>query len=197
MLCLAGPLQWVGQLDALSVAKLQFAATTVLAFGSLSIAAVASLFAYRNYFGWKPLIYVAAREGCAGEYDAWIGASFEIWNRRKYPVLLHRVGLRYHGVSLAAVSTEGFDTAGGSSEFTWKVLKGQIECDPDLALEPNERRRFAAFGSVDLSGGPVAFDHAMVQAIYYDPRTTKFELIRADTKHEEHTWSQMQKRWES
>jgi hypothetical protein len=58
------------------------------------VAIVAAIIAYRNNFGWKPLCLVKERNFMARGVEktaTHIRLSFELWNRRKYPIAIRMI----------------------------------------------------------------------------------------------------------
>jgi hypothetical protein len=63
---------------------LQWIAPTAPAVASVIVAVVALAFNYRQNRGWKPVILVLQ----CGFDQPFASIEFEVWNRRKYPVVI-------------------------------------------------------------------------------------------------------------
>jgi hypothetical protein len=74
---------------------MQWIASTALTVASTIVAIVAATFSYRQNYGWKPVVLVLAH---GFDNNAWI--DFELWNRRKYPVVVHGVEIKFGNLSL-------------------------------------------------------------------------------------------------
>jgi hypothetical protein len=75
----------------------QLIAYVMLTLASVVVASVSALFAYRNNFGWKPLVLVVGQGLIyyGGSLQAGATVTFEIWNRRKYPISVRSVSVRF------------------------------------------------------------------------------------------------------
>jgi len=156
----------------------QFVASIALTVASLTVAVVSLLFAYRNNFGWKPLLLVTGHgvQNIGGDrevYEATV--SLEFWNRRKYPLVL-----RYMKVELSALPLVYKPTKEG-----WHVHAGNSVMNTDThILEPTSHMQFKAeapFGKRSLDG---LVDDLTITLIYYDPRLNTSVTITA-----KHHWS--------
>src|ERR1700741_2491930 len=74
---------------------MQWIASTALTLASVTVAVVAATFNYRQNRGWKPAILVLSQ---GFDIVAWI--DFEVWNRRKYPIVVHGVVIKFGNVKL-------------------------------------------------------------------------------------------------
>jgi hypothetical protein len=98
---------------------LQIATNATLTLVAITIAAISLIVAYRNNFGWKPIVIVG-RSGYRGTYrvddDGKLRAiegqpryraklGLEVWNRRKYPIVVRKMVIVVQDLEL--IQTEG------------------------------------------------------------------------------------------
>src|SRR5262249_22871031 len=112
---------------------MQWVASTALTLASITVATVAAIFSYRQNYGWKPILLVLTHS-FFGHDVAWV--DFEFWNRRKYPLVVHGVEIKFGNVVLdQPPPTEG--KAGDWS--TWHNTLCQRE---HVRLEPASHHLF-------------------------------------------------------
>jgi hypothetical protein len=76
-------------------ATLQLVAYVSLMLSSVVVALTSLFIAYRQNFGWKPIVFLSSFGGGGGRYGYTVTIEFEFWNRKKYPVTVRRVSVKY------------------------------------------------------------------------------------------------------
>ena len=74
---------------------LQLIAYVSLTLSSVIVASTSLFIAYRQNFGWKPIVFLSSYGGGGGRYGYTVTIEFEFWNRKKYPVTMRRVSVEY------------------------------------------------------------------------------------------------------
>src|SRR5687767_12504094 len=76
-----------------SVQTLSAVSSIALTAMSTIVASVALVFSFRQNVGWKPVLLVTHSQmsGKGGEWKFNLTVQVEIWNRRKYPVVVRNV----------------------------------------------------------------------------------------------------------
>src|SRR5262245_51602685 len=68
--------------------------------GSSVLAIVALVFSYRQNVGWRPVAFT--RDAVVSDFSenqpAIFRVTIEVWNRRKYPLLLERIDVMFCGI---------------------------------------------------------------------------------------------------
>src|SRR4051812_38123321 len=82
----------------------QLLAYMTLTLVSVLVAIFSAVFTYRNSFGWKPLAFVALHSAAISVTSP-VKASleFEIWNRRKYPIVVRSMELRFFSFEISPI----------------------------------------------------------------------------------------------
>jgi hypothetical protein len=83
---------------------MQWIASTALTVASLIVAVVALRFSYRSNHGWAPIIYII-RQGLShmGNGEEKLTIQFEVWNRRKYPIVINACGVSFANTKVEAI----------------------------------------------------------------------------------------------
>jgi hypothetical protein len=69
----------------MEIAVYQLVAYVLLSIASVTVAVTSAILGYRQMFGWEPTVFVTGI-GSAKDNNAIV--TFEVWNRRKYPIAL-------------------------------------------------------------------------------------------------------------
>ena len=131
---------------------------------SLVISTVAVIFTFRNNFGWGPLILVTSI-GLSGvadgkkQYDALV--SFEIWNRRKYPIALRSITVTFDRLDLLEKS----DHRGSWLKYRNSMISRTGESIAPQTCTMHELKAPFTTQSLDSLDAPFT-----VEAIIFDPR---------------------------
>jgi hypothetical protein len=180
--------EWLLSIDLRLVPVAQLAASTLLAVASLVVALVALHFAYRNNFGWKPLLLLKSHGGSAGSNWSEISCTFEIWNRRKYPVVIREMQVLFGAAKI------DFDTPNVEGEETdwWSTESGGLLHLKTISLQPSQHLEFEAAGPVRRGdGNPI---DAEVWADLYDPRLNASVVLRAGGRRRPRWWIRTKRR---
>ena len=85
-----------------AVPVLQLVAYVMLTLASIIVAAVSTIIAFRSNFGWRPLALVLSHgiRGVGGSdlFDATL--DIEVWNRRKYPIVMRQLEVQFNSIKL-------------------------------------------------------------------------------------------------
>lgn len=160
----------------------QFAAYLALTGASVTVAIVSLTFAYRQNFGWSPLLLVTSHglQGTGPEPKHYYATlDFEFWNRRKYPLVLRSVVVEFSSIKIKELPPEE------TISLDWHIhADTRMIYRISHTLESTEHKalRIAApFASRTLDD---LVDQITVRATYYDPRLDKSEdLVK------KHVWS--------
>ena len=170
-------------IDAKLVALMQLAASSFLAAAGFFVAVAALVVGYRNNFGWKPLVlnkvWGFGDVDEANENLVWLTCSFEVWNRRKYPVVIRDMEIRFVGRD---VWSEPGSIGAGEG---WCVTsKGTLYHIGDVSLGPSEHKQFEVEGASDegapANQGPMKRCEITVEM--FDPKKNRNIILRSKTK---------------
>lgn len=145
------------------IAILQFIAYASLTLASLTVASVSLLFAFRQNFGWKPIV-LPTSYGC-GDID--LSLEFEVWNRRKYPVVVLA-----EEVTFSVLSFERPDKVPTDDEVPthWYVDGRKFFLANKVRLEPNVHRSFSLTASYTAQNPAQVWDEsASIKVYIFDP----------------------------
>ena len=160
-------------------AEVRIATTLVFGLSSGLLAVVALWVAYRNNFGWKALVVVSrVSEGGSSTLkseESLVLTSFEIWNRRKYPILVKFVEVGFSMRYPKKPQVEG-------EKYHWQVDGIGLLGEVGEVLEPQ--------GRLEISAGALCrereteednFPIVTVIADYFDPRKNKRYRVKGDS----------------
>lgn len=161
----------------------QFIAYVALTISGLTVAVVSLLFSYRQNFGWRPLLLVTSHglQGMGSSPEILFATlDLEIWNRRKYPLVLRDLSIEFSKVKLKEVP---FDQRPNPDWLVYARKSMRLRAGKTTALEPTAHlslRVAAPFERRPLDG---LVDNVVIRAVYYDPRKN-----RVDTIVTQHRW---------
>jgi hypothetical protein len=142
--------------------SLQLMAYVALTLSSIIVASTSLFIAYRQNFGWKPIIFPSSYGGGGGKYGYTVSINFEVWNRKKYPIAIRRVSVEYekqvmHRYNDAALS-EGWHIEG---EHT-------LVFDKHETMDPGKSRQYALEAPIEKA--PIDLqENVTVTLFYFDP----------------------------
>jgi hypothetical protein len=146
---------------------MQWIATTAIALASAAVGIVALIFNYRQNRGWEPIILVVSQN--YGEDTWWI--EFEVWNRRKYPIVVRFVEIKFGNVPLDKTPQAAGD---------WYIFHNKLCYRGPVTLEPASRHHFeagASFKEQTLGKS----ETVRIDVYYFDPIANKRKkLTRKD-----------------
>ena len=139
----------------LDVPTMQLIAFTVLTAANVTVAAVAATFSYYQNYGLKPVILILSQG--FGEEDAYI--DFEVWNRRKYPIVVHGVEIRFGNVTIEQA---------GKMITPWYIFHNTLCHREHVRLEPASHHLFEA--SVPIEKQTLSKSETVrTDVFYFDP----------------------------
>lgn len=148
----------------------QIVANITTAIAGLCVSVASLVFGYQNNFGRKPLGFVLSHGVSGTGKDDLIHATlhFEVWNRRKYPIALRGMAIRYPSYLL----TE-------TQRHPWQTIEPQELYQPlEEQLAPTTHKEFSTTVTHDRSKRQKSKNPmAIVKIYYFDPRTNKASTI--------------------
>lgn len=155
----------------MDVAVAQLIAASALALGSLCVAFTAMLIAYRQNFGWPPLL-ISTGYGLRTDVkfrEIYIAVvKFEVWNRRRYPIVVRSMSVLFFELKPEEF-LQGYDYPEG-----WHVsARWGISSHESIRLEPGAHHSqqvempFARRSLDDLD------DQYRVSIDFFDPVSNK------------------------
>jgi hypothetical protein len=154
----------------------QVYATIFAGLGASAVAIVAAIIAYRNGFGWSPMV-VGNRRGGIREFDyEFVTGGFEVWNRHKYPIVIRAVRVVFEETRLVKHGGIAFE------ERYWiPFCEDSADCQFEKQLEPNSREGVSFKLYVQREGrrARVALEWPSIEVTYLDPRRGKTLTARS------------------
>ena len=171
---------WGGNMWVWFIANMQIVSSLVFSVASACLAILALWVAYRNNFGWAPIVLVLRKSASMEGDDRSIGAVFEVWNRRKYPIVVRQLDVHFNSVRVV----ESVQVEGSTDKLTWQVSRdGGMFSLPDVVLGPSAHERFEVEGryvdtALDISD---ELPEVRVKASYFDPKKNKHRTEVGDS----------------
>lgn len=155
----------------------------VVAFAGVASAAVtfaALVVAYGQAIGWKPLL-VVKRWGLLELRDG-IGSTtaFEVWNRRRYPIVVRRMKVDYNRVKMSELR----DVTKGEKDPNWTVMSGELHHWDEYVIDPGAHRAFTV-DALCIQEGPFPDEEARrltVKVLLFDPVWSKRFVLKETGK---------------
>lgn len=158
------------------VPTLQLLAYVSLTAVNLAVAGSALFLSYRQNLGWKPIAFVLSSGWKAGPDDPGVyrgTLQVEIWNRRKYPIVVRGADVTVSGLDILEPRILR------DERQEWSRYRKTLIHRSDVVLEPNSRHhievefRFKERTLDDL-------DEVVNWTVrYFDPRRNKYSLFRS------------------
>jgi hypothetical protein len=138
---------------------MQWIASTALTVASLIVAVVALRFSYRSNHGWPPIIFITS-QGLSHTDDGGdkITIGFEVWNRRKYPIVIRGCGVSFANIAVAAMD----DWITFEGEALWHGASITVEPSKHHQIQAHVRLVGAKLS--ELRRAPMT-----VEAHFFDP----------------------------
>jgi len=142
-------------------------ASAMFTLASVTVAVVAARFSYRQNYGWKPVILVLSPrfEGTEGDYTARI--DFEIWNRRKYPVVIHLVEVE--------LSRSKLNYSEALTSHPWYMSHNKLVHREHVRLDPADHHVFEAWAQ--FKKHTPEDQTVRINVSYFDPVANKREKL--------------------
>jgi hypothetical protein len=150
-------------MPAFDLSAMQWIASTALTLARVTIALVAALFAYRQNYGWKPAILVLSKgfgPDANGVHIAYV--DFEVWNRRKYPIVIHGVEIKFGSLKL--------DHRWEKHEWTksdWWIFHNKLCHRPNMRLDLASHHLFQP--RIPFKQQKVEDETIKIDVYYFDP----------------------------
>lgn len=158
------------------VAVLQLIAYVMLTIASVTVAAVSAFLAYRSNYGWNPLLLVVTRglRGEQGPPELWAATiTFEVWNRRKYPIVIREVLVEFSSLPLR---TENVATINGDP---WHRLGNGFSNAEPTTLSPSAQIQFTVNAPLRQDKGvKYISDFVHITVRYFDPLHKRARRLR-------------------
>jgi len=196
---------WFWSLDQVGVSKIQVLATAALTATSIIIALFVARATWLNYFGWKPNIAVIKRS--VHKFDAgrpaygFVIIVFEVWNRRKYNILIRLAAAQVRWSDVIGISPDGLKRIQADKELKeehekWNFFREQALCEADVLVGPGKYRRFATaiLLEKDEDTSPPA-PEVEVRALFYDYRKDKDYVIVSNSLRQDERIRKQRKKW--
>jgi hypothetical protein len=155
---------------------LQLTAYVALTLSSIIVATTSLFIAYRQNFGWKPIIFPSScGGGGAGKHGYTVSIDFEVWNRKKYPIAIRRVSVEYekqvmHRYNEAALS-QGWHIEG----------EHMLVFDQHETLDPGKSRQYALEAPIEKA--PIDLhENVTVTLFYFDPIKNRIITLVVHTR---------------
>jgi hypothetical protein len=183
-------MRWFGDIWTwLDINSKQLGALSSVVFGvsSAVVAWVALRLNYRNNFGWPPIAIIMSYglNSTADRTEAFV--AYEIWNRRKYPLVVREMQVMFGSAKIDRVTEQGK----GEQVVDWYVTNdGGLVGSQSITLEPSKHYAFEAPGVVRGDRDPFFNDHKPVElwVDIFDPRTNRHLVLRAKGKDAKRRW---------
>jgi hypothetical protein len=143
----------------------------LIAYVVLTLAGV--IVAYRSNFGWKPLALVTSHglRGGGGEPDVYYAIiRFEVWNRRKYPVVIRSMYVHFRTLKLLHRTHER--VAG------WVVFDDNVYYPDETVLAPSAHEQFVIEAPFPKRTVDDLRETLRFRIWYFDPRSKKLRAIK-------------------
>lgn len=141
----------------------------LFAAGSIVVALVAVHFSYRSNNGWPPVILVLGHGVSRDTERAGTSASirFEVWNRRKYPVVLRQMTIEFANLPIL----DGLEE--------WRTFQGEAFWSETKSIDPNKPEAFNARMYVEKLEGKLQKSPYAISISVFDPVKNKIVTIEA------------------
>ena len=157
---------------------MQFIAYVTLTITGITVAIVSLRHSFRSNFGWQPIILsvthgLKSKEAAAQE-EIEIFVSYEIWNRRTYPVVLRSIAV----TSSRLEFNEKCGIYGIDDEW---VFRSSTHADyrPVHVLAGGDHREIEFKGTLFKEQSLDDLDSKfLIECNYYDPQRDKHDVIR-------------------
>ena len=158
----------------------QTIATAILGIGAISVAIVSAVIAYRNNFGWEPAIArTRVVTGSGPEGRRHIGIEFQIWNRRKYPIIVYTADVAFLGIgsegqleTIVLDKSERYEVEPEDTETEY--VRADLRLFLRKLMESNQHAKYYAQVYHRVDQRP---KNARVKIRYHDQRNNKTIVI--------------------
>lgn len=156
-----------------SVPLLQLIAYSTLTLASVMVASIALYLAYWQHVGGRPIVLVFSMGlRVTGEKRDRVSVvmSFEVWNLRKYPIVIRKMTARFPGIPVDRESMV---------QEKWSAWEDAIRYGDDVTLGPTAQQVF----SVEVPFQMDVYDKKVnpdlkLSVVYFDPRLNKYRAVQ-------------------
>lgn len=179
-------------LDPKLITLLQITVSTLLSLAGFFVGTVALFLSYRNNFGWAPIVWPHKRWDGSDGRDVWAGAEFEIWNRRKYPIVVWVVEIDFGNATVTEAAVRRMPDGDKWQRGPKANLLGRL----DQVIEGGGRLKF---DEVVALVNPLLVDaddraEVAVTVTYFDPKQNKMLDVKGSTDKSSTEWRKWHKR---
>lgn len=150
----------------------------VATLSGVAVAIAACVVSYGQAIGWRPLL-VVQRWGLIELYSGICAATvFEVWNRRRYPIVVRRLHVDYNKVRLGEIRDK---ITVGDSQSGWRTtFRGTLENREEFVIEPGQHKVFKV-EAMCIQEGPFPDEEAKritVKVLVFDPFWGKRTVLK-------------------
>jgi hypothetical protein len=158
------------------VPVLQLIAYTSLTIASITVAGVSAFFAYRQNFGWSPVILILYRgiERDSDDSNEVVYLEFEFWNRRKYPVAVDGIEITFGKMIIGEIP----ETASEVSPGEWYVFHNKVCQREHKLLDASSHCSYKAKVPFKTPSDVEWSETLMIEVHYFDPIGNKTRTAR-------------------
>jgi hypothetical protein len=151
------------------IPTVQLIAYSALTCASVIVATVSVVLAYRQNFGWPPIVLVRMFVINYSEQPYEFTMEFEVWNRRKYPIVIQGQDLRFRNVRFIRVEERRpLDYAN-----TWDGGPETFSNYKSVVLEPNGHEKFEFIYVAQNKNRKKQASKVKIRVFYFDPIKNK------------------------
>lgn len=154
----------------MEVALVQLIAYTTLTAASVIVGSVSLFVAYRQNFGWPLFVLVSSHGLSGGKVKNYNGASLdiEVWNRRKYPILLRWIEVEFQVLAF------DFDVKDWVYDPDWHISRNDLLIwANEKVIDPMAMFKLKPEAPFKIRSLDTLADRVEVRVGYYDPRMRK------------------------
>jgi hypothetical protein len=161
--------------DTPTLQLVQLVAYVALTFSSILVACTSLFIAFRQNFGWKPIVFASSYGGGGGKFGYTATIEFEFWNRKKYPVAIRWVSVTYEQQVMDRY-VQGVLSEGWVIESEHRLVFDKHE-----TLEPGKTRQYDLVAPVQKA--PIDLKaNVTITLFYFDPVKNKIKKIVVHTR---------------
>jgi hypothetical protein len=158
---------------AFDVPALQLIAYSSLTGASIIVASVSVFLAFRQNFGWRPIVMPTSYGG--GGSNSEIEIEFEVWNRRKYPIMVLAQELTFKTLTFVKENRALTDEELGTE---WTRNGRTFQLSKKILLDPNSHHRFSLAAEYKTDKPERVWDEiASIKVYIFDPNKNRELLI--------------------
>jgi len=158
---------WLGK----NSSALQALSGIVFGAAASFIAVLAYRISLRENLGWRPIVVLSGYSLGGGNQKTEMGVEFQVWNRRRYPIVVRDIVVSYRLARFQTVD-DGFDPASDA----WTVRTPQsIGKDVRVAIAPGKSKHFEM--NMVVSGDTMMEDPT-IEVSFFDPIANKMRQAR-------------------